>query len=74
MKLNDYIENGKVGDYARIIEMSIATKLFSINKFVYQEENPISNKYILYEKIDTNNNNFDKCNLLFENGNHFSIL
>lgn len=28
-------------------EMSIATKLFFINILVYQEENNISNKYIL---------------------------
>ena len=55
-------------------EMEIPTELFSINIFVYKEENPISNKYILYEKIDTDNNNYDKCNLLFENGNHFLVI
>ena len=75
MELNEYIENiRKDGEYAGIIEMAIATKLFSINIFIYKEEDPISNKYILYEKIDTDNNNYDQCNLLFENGNHFSIL
>ena len=58
MELNEYIENiGKDGEYVGIIEMVIETKLFSNNIFVYKEENPISNNYILYEKIDTDNNN-----------------
>ena len=52
----------------------ILNYLFSINIFVYKEETSIMDKYILYEKMDTDNNNYDKCNLLFENGNHFSIL
>jgi len=57
MKLNDYIENiRKDGEYAGIIEISIATKLFSINIFVYKEETSIMDKYILHETIDTDNN------------------
>lgn len=72
MKLKDYIdyiENiCKYGEYTGIIEISIATEIFSINIFL----NSIMDKYILYKEIGTDNN-YDKCNLLFENGNNFSI-
>ena len=54
MKLNEYIENiQNGGEFAGIIELSIADKKISTNLFVYKEDNLNSNKYILYEKIDT---------------------
>ena len=60
MKLKDYIdyiENVcKYGEYTGIIEISIATEIFSINIFL----NSIMDKYILYEEIGTDNN-YDKC-------------
>ena len=54
MELNDYIENIKNDvQYAEIIEISIASKVFNINIFIYQEGPSNSNHYIIYEKIDS---------------------
>ncbi len=43
------------GEYASIIELSIAAKIFSISIHIYIEENNNPNNYVLYEKIDTDN-------------------
>ena len=60
------------GQYAEIIEVSIASKLFNINIYIYKEGPSNSDNYILYEKID-NDLTIPKCYLLFENENHLSI-
>ena len=75
MDLNNYIQNIKNdGQFAGIIELSIASKLFDINIFIYKEGPSDSDNYILYEKIDNDDLTLPKCNLLFENENHFSLL
>ena len=56
LELNAYIENiKKDGEYAGIIELSIASKIFSINIYVYIEKNNDNEFYELYEKIEKEN-------------------
>ena len=59
IELNDYLDKMKNnGEYASIIELSIAAKIFSINIHIYLEENNNPNNYILYEKIDKDVNHY----------------
>ena len=79
IELNNYIDNiSKDGEYAGIIEMSITTKIFNFNIYVHEEDNNNNNYYYLYEKIDSDDSSIpkcnSKCNLLYDNGNQFSIL
>ena len=74
LELNAYIENiKKDGEYAGIIELSIASKIFSINIYVYIDKNNDNEFYELYEKIEKEKQKLPIYYLLYENGNEFSL-
>ena len=51
IELSNYIENiRKNEENVGVIELSITLKIFKINIFVYEEDNPNSNKYIFILK------------------------
>ena len=59
LELNTHIDNIKRdGEYAGIIELSIASKIFGFNIYVYIENINNDEYYELYEKIDNENQKF----------------